>query len=265
MEMNQNRLNRQNAENEQDAGKDALPSRADYHREKKVPDTAQNGNTKKKKVSIPLVLLLILLMLPVIILSIINNGDRSKANPANSSSGEEVSFETEDSVMEAGSKKEKETDNSAKKEEDDQEKIKKEEAEKEKAKREEAKREEAKREAAKKEKAKREAAEKEKARQEAAKEEAAKREAAKREAAKKEEQAKAAENPPKQQEEQNQDNNNENTQGNVTYHTVQQGENLFRIALKYYGSQAGVEKIRQANGLAGNEISVGQTLTIPLP
>lgn len=48
-------------------------------------------------------------------------------------------------------------------------------------------------------------------------------------------------------------------------HIVANGENLYRIALKHYGSgsEADVEKIRRANGLASNEIRVGQKLTIP--
>jgi len=52
-------------------------------------------------------------------------------------------------------------------------------------------------------------------------------------------------------------------QGGFLYHQVQPGETLFRIAMNYYKSQDGIEKIRQANGLSGNEISVGQTLKIP--
>lgn len=47
------------------------------------------------------------------------------------------------------------------------------------------------------------------------------------------------------------------------FHTVQQGETLYRISMKYYKSQAGIEKIRSANGLNGNEINVGQRLVIP--
>ncbi len=48
-------------------------------------------------------------------------------------------------------------------------------------------------------------------------------------------------------------------------HIVANGENLYRIALKHYGSgsEADIEKIRRANGLASNEIRVGQKLTIP--
>jgi LysM repeat protein len=50
---------------------------------------------------------------------------------------------------------------------------------------------------------------------------------------------------------------------NLVYHTVQPNENLFRIALKYYQSQSGIEIIQKANNLNGNEIMVGQVLKIP--
>nr|WP_263325874.1 LysM peptidoglycan-binding domain-containing protein [Neobacillus sp. Marseille-Q6967] len=50
----------------------------------------------------------------------------------------------------------------------------------------------------------------------------------------------------------------------VVYHTVKQGENLYRIALKYYGSKAGEDIIRKANNISGNEIRLGQVLKIPL-
>lgn len=46
-------------------------------------------------------------------------------------------------------------------------------------------------------------------------------------------------------------------------HTVQPGENLYRIAMKYYGDPGAVEKIRAANGLNGDEITVGSTLVLP--
>lgn len=46
-------------------------------------------------------------------------------------------------------------------------------------------------------------------------------------------------------------------------HKVSANETLYRISLKYYGSDAGVEKIKQANGLRSNDIQVGQTLIIP--
>ncbi len=46
-------------------------------------------------------------------------------------------------------------------------------------------------------------------------------------------------------------------------HRVADGETLYRISVNYYGSDVGVEKIKSANGLSSNNISVGQTLTIP--
>ncbi|WP_025784913.1 LysM peptidoglycan-binding domain-containing protein [Sporosarcina sp. D27] len=46
-------------------------------------------------------------------------------------------------------------------------------------------------------------------------------------------------------------------------HTVQPNETLYRISVTYYGSGSGVEKIKAANGLSSNSISVGQTLVIP--
>ncbi len=46
-------------------------------------------------------------------------------------------------------------------------------------------------------------------------------------------------------------------------HTVQSNETLYRIAMNYYKDPNAVEKIKQANGLRSNEISVGQTLVLP--
>lgn len=48
-------------------------------------------------------------------------------------------------------------------------------------------------------------------------------------------------------------------------HTVQSTDNLYRIALKYYGdgSPSQVEKIKQANNLSSDSISLGQVLIIP--
>ncbi|MCM8762115.1 MAG: peptidoglycan DD-metalloendopeptidase family protein [Candidatus Omnitrophica bacterium] len=54
-----------------------------------------------------------------------------------------------------------------------------------------------------------------------------------------------------------------------TYHYVRQGENLFRISMYYYESKStkeileGVEKIKNANNIKTNSISVGQRLLIP--
>ncbi|OLS40205.1 LysM peptidoglycan-binding domain-containing protein [Bacillus sp. MRMR6] len=53
-------------------------------------------------------------------------------------------------------------------------------------------------------------------------------------------------------------------QNNFIYHTVQPGENLFRISMKYYHSKAGEEIIKKANKLLNENVYVGQVLKIPL-
>src|SRR5690606_3428821 len=60
------------------------------------------------------------------------------------------------------------------------------------------------------------------------------------------------------------DQNEEQLSGQVVYHTVQKGETLYRISMKYFKSQEGIELIRKENGIAGNEINEGQKLKIPL-
>ncbi|MCM3742997.1 LysM peptidoglycan-binding domain-containing protein [Sporosarcina luteola] len=53
----------------------------------------------------------------------------------------------------------------------------------------------------------------------------------------------------------------ENTKART--HTVAANETLYRISMKYYGSDTGIDKIKKANGLSSNEIMVGQKLIIP--
>ncbi|WP_442594607.1 LysM peptidoglycan-binding domain-containing protein [Neobacillus sp. D3-1R] len=53
------------------------------------------------------------------------------------------------------------------------------------------------------------------------------------------------------------------TSETMIYHTVQSNETLFRIAMKYYNSQNGIDIIKKANGIMGNEIQAGQVLKIP--
>ncbi|MDT9024703.1 LysM peptidoglycan-binding domain-containing protein [Rossellomorea yichunensis] len=50
----------------------------------------------------------------------------------------------------------------------------------------------------------------------------------------------------------------------IVYHTVAPKETLFRIAMKYYNSQSGVERIKEWNNIQNNEIQTGQVLEIPL-
>jgi LysM repeat protein len=50
----------------------------------------------------------------------------------------------------------------------------------------------------------------------------------------------------------------------IIYHTVQPGETIYRISIKYYKSKAGIDTIKSINNLTSNEIRVGQVLTISL-
>ena len=54
------------------------------------------------------------------------------------------------------------------------------------------------------------------------------------------------------------------SKGEQKTHTVQSTDNLYRIALKYYGSgsPANIEKIKAANNLSSDSISAGQVLVI---
>jgi LysM repeat protein len=50
----------------------------------------------------------------------------------------------------------------------------------------------------------------------------------------------------------------------IIYHKVKSNETLYRIAMNYYHSPSGIEIIKKANGIQGNEIQTGQTLKIPV-
>lgn len=123
----------------------------------------------------------------------------------------------------------------------------------------------AEKEAAEKEQAQKEAAAKEQAQKEAAaKEQAQKDAAAKAQAQREREQAEAKRQQEKAAAEQKKAQE-EKAAASKT-HTVQAGETLYRIAVNNYGASgasAGVEKIKQANGLSSNEITVGSTLILP--
>lgn len=94
-------------------------------------------------------------------------------------------------------------------------------------------------------------------------EEERKKEEALKEAEKQKEIARqqAEEQKKKEQAQANDDKANANKGGKT--HTVAPGETLYRISVNYYQSGDGVEKIKNANGLSSNSISVGQTLVIP--
>lgn len=76
----------------------------------------------------------------------------------------------------------------------------------------------------------------------------------------KDEQARIAEQKKREEQERQEKEKQQASRGS---HTVQPGETLYRISVNIYGSGDGVEKIKRANGLSSNEISVGQTLIIP--
>jgi LysM repeat protein len=62
--------------------------------------------------------------------------------------------------------------------------------------------------------------------------------------------------------------NKENSQEpsyQLIQHQVQPNETLFRISMKYYQSQEGIELIKKWNNIVNNEIKIGQILTIPIP
>lgn len=215
---------------ESGAKKESLPSRAEYHRSKYKKRAAHKS---KIKISVPLILLLLLLLLPVAILSFINIGDRPNADRVDSSSGEEVLFETDETHPP------KENENTKIEKEPEQETEKDEKIARQ---NEDSSNDEQEHKSPSKEETK------EEVKNEVIKE------------VKKEE--RKIEVPPEK--------NNENTdqgqaQDGFIYHQVQPGETLFRIAMNYYKSQQGVDRIKQANGLSSNEISVGQTLKIPKP
>lgn len=50
----------------------------------------------------------------------------------------------------------------------------------------------------------------------------------------------------------------------IIYHTVKQQETLFKLAIKYYKSQKGIDIIKKENKLQSENIYTGQVLKIPL-
>lgn len=62
----------------------------------------------------------------------------------------------------------------------------------------------------------------------------------------------------------NNEQTNENSNIQIINHVVQPKETLFSIAMKYYHSKDGIEKIINQNHIINNEIQAGQTLQIPL-
>jgi len=57
--------------------------------------------------------------------------------------------------------------------------------------------------------------------------------------------------------------NNTEVGNKARTHIVAANETLYRISVNYYGSDAGIDKIKKANGLSSNNIMAGQKLIIP--
>ncbi len=70
-----------------------------------------------------------------------------------------------------------------------------------------------------------------------------------------------------EKDEQNVEENNqkeeEQEKADVVYHTVKPKETMYRIAMNYYQSPAGIEIIKKANNLRNENIQAGQVLAIP--
>ncbi|EUJ32920.1 LysM domain-containing protein [Listeria floridensis FSL S10-1187] len=222
------------------------------------PMLSRSDSRKAKKTGIfryPLLNILIIFFLLIPIISVIVFvAVQNSAEPANQVKEEEnVSVDSNSKAKQAA--KEKEEEEKAAKEKAAKEKEEAEKAAAEKAKaEEEQKAKDA--EAAKQAEAEKAAAEKaaaEKAEQErVAAEKAAQEKAAAEKAAQEKQAAEAA----KKQAEAAQ----------ASSHTVQSGETLYRIAANAYGESnatAGVQKIKQANGLSSDSVPVGTVLKIP--
>ncbi|MBN8190787.1 LysM peptidoglycan-binding domain-containing protein [Bacillus sp. NTK074B] len=75
---------------------------------------------------------------------------------------------------------------------------------------------------------------------------------------------KAKENVKKEPKEEPKEEIKEQPEVKIVYHTVKPQETLFRIAMNYYNSPSGVDRIKEWNKIQDNEIQTGQVLEIPL-
>jgi len=235
--------------------KEELPSRRSIHHKNK------KKKKKNQKYTGMTILAVSFIALPVLLLGIhemISRHSGDTVVPVNSSSNqfEQVGVEqknsqsatvnvTEEDTQEASEETAKEPEDSAV-----QEEKKKEEAAKQK---EEAEAEAEAEEEAAKQKEKEEAAKAEKEQEEEKKEAAAKQEKEAASEAEKQEPAETTKT----------ENAETATQQSVIYHTVAANETLYRIAMKYYNSKTGIDIIKQANQLTGDNLMAGQVLKIP--
>lgn len=227
--------------------KEELPSRRSIHHKNK------KKKKKNQKYTGMTILAVSFIALPVLLLGIhemISRHSGDSVVPVNSSSNqfEQIGVEqksshsaavniTEEDTQEATEETAKEPEDSAV-----QEEKKKAEAAKQKAEAEAAKQKE-----------KEEAAKAKKEQEEEKKEAAAKQEKAAASEAEKQEPAETTKT----------ENAETATQQSVIYHTVAANETLYRIAMKYYNSKTGIDIIKQANQLTGDNLMAGQVLKIP--
>ncbi|MGG3913584.1 LysM peptidoglycan-binding domain-containing protein [Rossellomorea vietnamensis] len=69
---------------------------------------------------------------------------------------------------------------------------------------------------------------------------------------------------PKEPKEEPQEIEKEEPKVKVVYHTVKPQETLYRIAMNYYHSPTGVDRIKEWNKIQDTDIQTGQVLEIPL-
>lgn len=215
-------------------------SRVDLHRKNK-------NKTQKKhsRFSLINVLLVLFTLIPIGIFAfVIISLNTSKEPITPKAEDEGFQFETSDKSDQGGVAITDKEEEEKKKAEEQKEKEALEKAEEEK-KAEEARQKEAEEARKQEEQLKEEARQKEIARQ---------KELERQQAEKEKQQAEANKN---------QNNSDANQQVGGKTHTVAPGETLYRISVNYYQTGDGVEKIKQANGLSSNSISVGQNLVIP--
>lgn len=224
------------------ADDEQILSRVDLHRKNKTPK-------KHSRFSLINVLLVLFTLIPIGIFAfVIISLNTSKEPITPKAEDEGFQFETIEKPDQGGvAIVDKDKEKEDKKKAEEEEKKKKAALEKDKKAEEEKKAEEARQ---KEEEARKiEAQRQEEARQQ----EIARQKEQERQQAEKE----------KQEAEANKNQNNGNQQAGGKTHTVAPGETLYRISVNYYQTGDGVEKIKQANGLSSNSISVGQKLVIP--
>ena len=74
---------------------------------------------------------------------------------------------------------------------------------------------------------------------------------------------KAPQRKPLENEGKEEEHASDETEPSFTYHTVQENETLYSIAMKYYGNEKGMDLIKEWNHLTSTKLQKGQVLKIP--